>query len=79
MNDWKKFDVSITELKLQDFKNDLTGDDIKKEDFEFFKSICKQFSIKTLGEYHDLYLKSDVLLLADVFEIFEKCVKITMD
>ena len=35
------------------------------------KRVCKNLEIKTLGEYHDLYLKSDALLLADVFK---KCV-----
>ena len=38
---------------------------------------CKDFEIKKLGQYHDLYLKSDTSLLTYVFENFEKmCLKI---
>ena len=38
--------------------------------------ICKDFEIKNLWEYHDLYVESDTLLLADVFENFRNlCIK----
>ena len=38
---------------------------------------CKNFEIKKLGEYHDLYIQSNTLLLADVFENFgNMCLKI---
>ena len=41
-------------------------------DYNDTKRICKDFEIKYLGEYHDLYLRSDTLLFADVFENFRK-------
>jgi len=76
MDNWSKFDVEPAKLKRKHFTNDLTGKKITKDDYKFFEKICGEFNIKNLGEYHDLYLKSDVLLLADVFENFRKmCLK----
>ena len=44
--------------------------DIPNEECAHAKKIWKVFKIKNLGEYHDLYVQSDTLLLADVFENF---------
>ena len=52
-------------------------EDIIDEDYMNGKSVCKDFQRKNLGEYHDFYLKSDALILADVFKNFRKmCLKI---
>ena len=52
-------------------------EDITDTDYIHAKTICKDFEIKNLDEYHDLYLKSDTLPLADVFKNFRKmCLKI---
>ena len=51
-------------------------EDITDADYMHAKRVCKDFEIKNLGEYHDLYLKSDTLPLA-VFKNFRKmCLKI---
>ena len=72
MDSYDKFDINPLTLTKFNFRSDLTGEDISDEDFEFYKEICNKFNIKTLGEYHDLYLQSDVLLLSDVFENFRE-------
>ena len=41
-------------------------------DYMYGKRVCKVLVIKNLGEYHDLYLKSDTLLLAGAFKNFRK-------
>ena len=47
-------------------------EDITDADYAHAKRVCKNFKIKVLGEYYDLYVLSDTLLLADVFENFRK-------
>ena len=43
-------------------------EDITDADHVHAKRACKNFEIKTLGEYHDLHVQSKTLLLADAFE-----------
>ena len=43
-------------------------EDINDADYAHEKRVCKDFEIKNLEEYHDLYVQSDSLWLADVFE-----------
>ena len=57
------------------FYSKLTGKGITDEDYEHAKNVWKTFDMKTFRDYHDLYNKSDVLLLADVFENFRKVCK----
>ena len=46
-------------------------------DFRHEKRLFKEFNIKNVGEYHDLYVKSDTLLLLEVFKNFlNNCVEI---
>ena len=47
-------------------------EDITDADYAHAKRVCKNFKIKVLGEYYDLYVLSDTLLLGDVFENFRK-------
>jgi hypothetical protein len=69
VNSWEKLnDASLP--SIEQFFSTLTEDTITSEDYEFATKVWTEFDCKTLGEYSDLYLKTDVLLLADVFENF---------
>ena len=86
MDSFKRFN----EEKLPDkkcfyssVKDGTTGDNGKKldghisdEDYLTCKKIWNEFNMKNMGDYHDHYLKKDVLLLADIFEKFiDTCLK----
>ncbi|KAL4142028.1 hypothetical protein QTP88_004560 [Uroleucon formosanum] len=66
---WERLDEEGLPSK-RNFYSTLTETGIKEEDFEHAKEVWDHFTCTTLGEYSDLYLKIDVLLLADVFENF---------
>ena len=73
MVDREKFNETTLPEK-EEFYSNLNMEDITDEDYMHGKRVCKDFN---LSEYHDLYLISDTLLLADVFESFRKiCLKI---
>ena len=58
------------------FYSILTDSGISDEDYKHAKNVWKAYECETLGNYHDLYLATDTLLLADVFENFtKKCLK----
>ena len=52
------------------FYSNLNLDDISDEDYAHAQKVWDVFEIKNLGEYHDLYVQSDTLLLSDVYENF---------
>ena len=57
---------------IENFYSKLTCEDISNFYYNHAKNVWEEFKCKIMGDYHDLYLKSDVLILADVFENFRE-------
>ena len=76
MDSWKRFKEESLPDK-ESFYSELNKEGITDEDYAHAQKVWDTFNIKNLGEYHDLYVQSDTLLLADVFESFrDKCIEI---
>ena len=76
MDDWVKFNEASLPEK-EDLCNLLDMEDITDADYAHAKRVCKDFETEKLGEYHDFFVQSNTLLLADVFEIFrDMCLQI---
>ena len=69
MDEWNKFDEKELPCK-ESFYSNLTMEDISDTDYKHAKNVFEKFNLNNLGDYHDLYVRSDTLLLADVFENF---------
>ena len=76
MDSWER----LNEAPLPDkesFYCELNKEDITDDDYVHAQKVWEVFKIKDLGEYHDLYIQTDTLLLADVYEKFrDKCIEI---
>ena len=66
MDSWDRFNETTLPNKKA-FYRKLYLENITDEDYVHSLKVLEEFKLKSLGEYHDLYVQSDTLLLADVF------------
>lgn len=71
MDSTDKFDEEKLPKK-KCFFNKLTNTPCSRKDYEHAEEVWRVFGMKTLGDYHDLYLNTDVLLLADILQNFKE-------
>ena len=76
MESWERFDETSLPDKMA-FYSELYLEDITDKDYTLAQKVFEEFNIKNLGDYHDLYVQSDTLLLADAFQNFRNnCIEI---
>ena len=71
MDSWDKFEETSLP-SINRFYSNLNMSGVSDTDYEHPCSVWREFGIRNLGEYHDLYLRTDVILLANVFESFRR-------
>ena len=76
IDSWEKFNETSLPIK-EDFYSHLNMEDIDDIDYRYGNNVFKSFKLNNLGDYHDLYVKSDTLLLVDVFEnVTDMCLRV---
>ena len=74
MSSWDKFKESLPPTEA--FYSELNMNKISEDDYQHAQQVWKEFGIRNLGDYHNLYLRTNVVLLANVFEAFrDTCLK----
>ena len=63
-------------LSREEFYSHLTEENVTEEDYQHAQRVRNEFNFKMLGKYHDLYLKTKVLVLSDILKNFHAtCIK----
>ena len=76
MDNWERFNEMFLPSK-ESFYSNVNMENIDDIDYRHGNNVFKRFKLKYLGEYHNLYVQSDTLLLADVLENFRnKCLEV---
>ena len=76
VDSWEKFNETSLPIK-EGFYSHLHMEDIEDIDYRHGNNVFNDFKLNNLGDYHDLYVQSDTLLLADVFENFrDMCINV---
>ena len=71
MDSWDKFNkASLPNVDKFYSNRNMSG--VSDGDYEHACRVWKEFGIRNMGEYHDLYLRTDVVLLANVFKSFRR-------
>ena len=73
MDSWERLNERSLPSK-EDFYSNLNMEDVDDIDYRHGNNVFKRFTSENLGQHHDLYVQSDTLLLADVFETLGICV-----
>ena len=76
MDNWKRFNETLLPSN-ESFDSNLNMENIDDIDYRHGNNVFKRFKLKNVGEYHDLYVQRDTLLLADVFKnLRNKCLEV---